>query len=179
MQWVEAIGNLYHLNGRRLAAVEYEQSYLEADGKLREAVDQMAEDTEQQLAAADLHPGSRKALESLKRHWKGLTVFVDYPDVPMDNNAAERLQRGPAVARKIYYGSGSVWSGHFAATMFTILQTLLLWEINPRLWLTWYLESCALSGGKPPADPKSFLPWNMPDKQRDALTFSHPFHDTS
>ena len=31
----------------------------------------------------------RKALESLQSHWSGLTVFVDDPKIPMDNNASE------------------------------------------------------------------------------------------
>ena len=35
----------------------------------------------------------------------------------MDNNTAERILRNPAVGRKNYYGSGSVWSAHFAAMM--------------------------------------------------------------
>ena len=51
-------------------------------------------------------PGD-KTLESLQAHWQGLTVFVDHPDVPMDNNTAERVQRGPVVGRKNYYGSGA------------------------------------------------------------------------
>ncbi|RJX24497.1 MAG: hypothetical protein C4554_08950 [Dethiobacter sp.] len=30
----------------------------------------------------------RKVLQSAKKHWEGLTVFVAHPQVPMDNNAA-------------------------------------------------------------------------------------------
>jgi hypothetical protein len=37
----------------------------------------------------------------------GLTLFVDYPEVPMDNNYGERQLRNPVVGRKNYYGSGS------------------------------------------------------------------------
>src|SRR4029079_14446316 len=82
----------------------------------------------------------RKALESLHEHWGGLTRFVDDPRIPMDNNASERRARGPAVARKNFYGSGSLWSGRQAAAMFSILATLSLWGLNPRRWLTWYFE---------------------------------------
>jgi hypothetical protein len=32
----------------------------------------------------------------------------------MDNNTAERAERGPVVGRKNYYGSGSLWSGQLA-----------------------------------------------------------------
>jgi transposase len=50
-------------------------------------------------------------LERLGDHWGGLTVFVEHPEVPMDTTTAERSERGPAVGRKKYYGSGAVWSG--------------------------------------------------------------------
>jgi hypothetical protein len=42
---------------------------------------------------------------------------VDHPEVPMDNNTAERCQRGPVVARKNFYGSGALWSGRLAAML--------------------------------------------------------------
>ena len=79
------------------------------------------------VGSADLHPARRKVLESLGNHWTGLTVFVEHPEVPMDNNTAERSERGPVVGRKNYYGSGSVWSGRLAAMMFSLFQTLCLW----------------------------------------------------
>ena len=40
-------------------------------------------------------------------HWAGLTVFVDHPWVPMDNNVAERDARLAVVGRKNFYGSGA------------------------------------------------------------------------
>jgi len=43
-----------------------------------------------------------------------LTVFVDHPQVPMDNSEAERQLRGPAMGRKNYWGSGAVWAGELA-----------------------------------------------------------------
>ena len=100
------------------------------------------------VGSADLHPAPRKVLESLGNHWTGLTVFVEHPEVPMDNNTAERSERGPVVGRKNYYGSGSLWSGRLAAMMFSLFQTLCLWGLNPRLWLTAYLEACAQAGGR-------------------------------
>ncbi len=36
-------------------------------------------------------------------HWQGLTIFVDHPHIPMDNNAAERGLRGSVLGRKNYY----------------------------------------------------------------------------
>jgi hypothetical protein len=53
--------------------------------------------------------------------------------------------------------------------MFSLLATLTHWKINPRLWLTWYFESCAAAGGKSPDDIQPFLPWNLSPERRVAL----------
>ena len=135
---------------------------------LRAAVTAFGARGEAELAAPDLHPVPRKVLESLGNHWTGLTVFVEHPEVPMDNNTAERSERGPVVGRKNYYGSGSLWSGRLAAMMFSLFQTLCLWGLNPRLWLTAYLEACAQAGGRAIEDVDRFLPWNLSPEQRRA-----------
>ena len=143
-------------------------AFATADGALRTAVTAFGARGEAELAAPDLHPAPRKVLESLGNHWTGLTVFVEHPEVPMDNNTAERSERGPVVGRKNYYGSGSLWSGRLAAMMFSLFQTLCLWGLNPRLWLTAYLEACAQAGGRAVEDVDRFLPWNLSPEQRRA-----------
>ena len=106
---------------------------------------------------------------SLQEHWTGLTRFVDDPRIPMDNNGSERCLRGPAVGRKNYYGSSAEWSGQLAAYLFTLLATLQRWAINPRTWLRWYLEGCAV-GRRPGAGAvAAYLPWNLSASQREAL----------
>jgi transposase len=109
-------------------------------------------------------------LQSLLDHWSGLTVFVEHPGVPMDNNRGENSIRNPVTGRKNYYGSGSIWSAQLAATFFSILQTLGLWGINPRRWLMLYLQACAENGGKAPPSIDSFLPWSMDEQRRAELT---------
>jgi len=122
-----------------------------------------------ELVDPTLHSAQKKVLNSLKHHWPGLTVFVDHPQTPMDNNKAERNLRNPATGRKHYYGSGAVWSAELAAMLFSILQTIVLWGLNPRHWLQAYLTACAENGGKPPTDLTPFLPWTMGEARRNAL----------
>jgi transposase len=88
----------------------------------------------------------------------------------MDNNTAERTLRTPVVGRKNYYGSGSVWSAHLAARMFSVLQTILLWGLNPHHWLSTFLQACADHGGTCPPDLRAFLPWQMTPERREELT---------
>lgn len=77
------------------------------------------------------------------------------------NNVAERDVRQAVVGRKNFYGSGSAWSGQLAATMYSLLMTVKLWGINPRMWLTAYLQACAENGNQPPVDLRPYLPWSM------------------
>jgi len=161
LAWVGRIGEIYRRNDARLAVLEDAAAFATADAQLRAAVTALGETGEAELAQPLVHPARRKVLESLGTHWTGLTVFVEHPEVPMDNNTAERVERGPVVGRKNYYGSGAVWAGRLAAMLFSLLQTLCLWRLNPRAWLTAYLTACAESGGEVPADLEGFLPWNL------------------
>ena len=105
----------------------------------------MARERHRTLADPQLPGPQRKLLTSMQRHWRGLREFVHHREVPLDkdNNSAERALRGPLVGRKNFYGSGSEWSGQLAAMMFSLLATMKSWQINPRTWLTDYLNACA------------------------------------
>ena len=167
--WIRRIRELYRLNRERLHHPLGSVPFQEQDALLRAAVEAMRAEAARELSDLKLRKPCRKVLESLQEHWEGLTRFVDDPRIPMDNNASERAGRGPAVARKNFYGSGSLWSGRLAATMFSLLATLTHWKLNPRLWLAWYLESCAAAGGNAPEDIEPFLPWNLSAERRAAL----------
>lgn len=166
MSWVEGIGSLFHLNRRRLQVRTRPESFAVRDRELRGALAGMARLRDAQLQDPALHGACRKVLRSLERHWQGLSVFLDHPEVAMDNNACERALRGPVVGRKNYYGSGSRCSARLTAAVFSILQTLQLWRINPQRWLSSYLQCCAESGNRAPPQLAGFLPWEMSSAQR-------------
>jgi len=184
--WLENIGTLYHRNDQRLAleAGTLQQANADllqqanadllqqanADLLLRAHVEQMRQRCETERADPKLRLPQRKVLKSLQDHWAGLTVFVEHPEVPMDNNEAERRQRGPVVARKNFYGSGSLWSGQLAAMLFSLFQTLNVWGMDTGKWLTAFLTACAKAGGKPPPEPHHYLPWNMTAEEREQLS---------
>jgi transposase len=177
--WVDRIGVLYECNNRRLEAPRQTPLFSACDHEVRRCVEAMEQQREDELADPELHPARRQVLESLRNHWTGLTVFVEHPEVPMDNNTAERSERGPVVGRKNYYGSGAVWSGRLAAMLFSLFRTLALWGINPRVWLTAYLTACAESGGQAPARPEALLPWKLSKDQRRAWSLEPRSNDSS
>lgn len=170
LEWLRRIRHLYQVNRERLQHPLGSAKFQEQDVSLRRMMEAMRVEAVAELSDPKLRQPCRKVLESLQEHWTGLVRFVDDPRIPMDNNASERAGRGPAVARKNFYGSGSLWSGRLAATMFSLLATLAHWKINPRLWLMWYLENCAAAGGNAPEDIQPFLPWNLSSERFTALT---------
>jgi len=148
--WEERINELFHLNTLRVQHAEGSSAYEREDKMLRAAVARMHETAVEELKQPRLHHSQKSVLKSLCDHWEGLTVFVEHPEIPMDNNGSERALRNPVVGRKNYYGSGTIWSARFTAVMFSIFETLDLWRINQVEWLSDYFRACAVSGGKHP-----------------------------
>ncbi|MGH3182228.1 MAG: IS66 family transposase, partial [Streptosporangiaceae bacterium] len=131
-----------------------------------------------QMAAPGLAEPAKKALATLDREWDGLAAHRDYPMVSLDNNAAERMIRGPVVTRKNARGSHNEDSARLAATIWTVTATSQMAGLNVITWLTAYLDECGRNGGKPPAGTalERFLPWNA--SPEDLRTWAQPPPDT-
>jgi transposase len=164
--WVRRIGLLYEPNEQRVPELAKRALFEVKDEQRRQQIPDMAQQRDQELSDPRTQPARQKVLESLKEHWGGLTVFGDNPTVPMDNNQAERDLRGPVVGRKNYYGSGAKGAGELAALLFSVFETLAVWNLNPRAWLTGYLQECARAGGQPPEDVKPWRPGNMSEQRK-------------
>lgn len=72
-----------------------------------------------------------KALTYMLSLWQGLTVFLENPRVPLDNNHAERALRGVVVGRKNHYGSRSKRGTEVAALFYTLFESAKLSGVNP------------------------------------------------
>jgi transposase len=167
-EWIDRIDELFHINHQRIASAPNTPVFVEHDRALRGRLAAMDETRKAELADPNVHDAQAKALTSLGRHWQGLTVFVDHPEIPMDNNAPERALINPALGRKNFYGSGSGWSGMLAAVVYSIFQTLLMNRIDPQKFLLAYFQACAENGGRAPEDVDAFLPWNLTEGQKTA-----------
>ena len=76
-----------------------------------------------------------RALNYMLKLWPGLTVFLDNPGVPLDNNAAERALRGVVVGRKNHYGSRSKRGTEVAALFYTMMETAKLSGVDAAAYL--------------------------------------------
>jgi transposase len=160
-EWVERVNEIFHINNGRRKAFFSGRDYQEEDQHLRQQIGMFKEQVDQERSESDVPAGKRSVLESLNNHWEGLTVFVDQPEVPMDNNGSERVLRLSKLIVKNSYGCMSDWSVQLTETLLSIFATLQLWKINPRIWLTDYLEACANNYGKVPENSNEYLPWKM------------------
>jgi len=128
------MGAIYHLNSKRLSHAMKSELFLEADQKLRIAIDQLKSylDAEWILFKDEKRKERLKVLSSLKNYSSGLILFVAYSWIPREYNTAELKLRKCVVGRKTYYGSRSIGSAQLFYEMSTLFQTLEIWGLNQK-----------------------------------------------
>lgn len=172
--WIERIAGIFRLNEARLEHYDpgrkrQTAAFGKATRELRKALDSLFAHAEAELAALPDRAREGKALRSLMNHREGLCVFVDEPQVPLTNNTAERILRGPAIGRGLSFGSDSEGGAWFTATMYSVIGTLAMNGIDVLRWLEAWLEACANNGRRPPDDLSPWLPWTMSEERRREL----------
>jgi transposase len=115
-----------------------------------------------ELRTTGLNESQHHILRQGLKRWEDLTVFVAHPEIPMDNNTAERCLRPAALGRKNYYGNHAAWSGQFTAICMSLFQTAILHGLNPQTYMRYLLDTIARSQGTPDWD--QLLPWNIPEE---------------
>lgn len=170
-EWIKRIGKLYHINNQRIKYDPEDLLFKKYDKKLRKKIDKIYS----LITLRYQHPAKASIMNSMKEHWKGLTLFVDNPEIDMDNNISERMLRHMVLGRKNYWGNHSLWAGKLTVAMFSIVETCLLHGISLRAYLTYYLTECAKRGAAPSEDEiEAFLPHKLSEDIRERLRVSKP-----
>lgn len=76
-----------------------------------------------------------KAVGYMLNRWPNFKIYLEDPELPIDNNAAERSIRSMVVGRKNYYFVGSEDSGKWSAISYTLMESCRIQGINPREYL--------------------------------------------
>ena len=167
--WIRRIGRLYHINNQRIKHDPQDKPFEKYDKRLREKIDKIWS----LINAEYSHPAQTAIMNSMKEHWKGLTVFVGNPEIPMDNNLAERMLRPVVLGRNNYWGNHSVWAGELSVAMFSFVQTCLMHKISPRAYLRYYFTECAKRGVAPPeGEIEAFLPHEFSEDTKKTLNIN-------
>lgn len=98
----------------------------------------------------------RRAIDYMLRRWTGLTVFVDDPFVPLDNNRTERGVRAPVLGRKVHYGSRSERGTEVASIFYSLLDTAAINGLDPYDYLL-RAAHAAIEGSSIPLPLPSFM----------------------
>ena len=111
-------------------------------------------ETRQQLTS---NHSIAKAINYLKRRWPSFIRFLEDGRVCLSNNAAERALRGIALGRKAWLFCGSDRGGQRAATMYSLIATAKLNDVDPQAWLA---DVLARINDLPGNRIDELLPWN-------------------
>ncbi|MBF0394426.1 MAG: IS66 family transposase [Alphaproteobacteria bacterium] len=103
------------------------------------------------------HNDVAKAMDYMLKRWPAFTRFLEDGRICLTNNAAERALRGIAVGRKAWLFAGSDRGGERAATVYTLIATARLNDVDPEVWLADVLRRIA---DHPASRLDELLPWN-------------------
>ena len=103
------------------------------------------------------HADVAKAIDYMLKRWAAFSRFLDDGRVCLTNNAAERALRGIALGRKASLFAGSDRGGERAASMYSLIVTAKLNDVDPRAWLADVLNRI---GDHPASRLDELLPWN-------------------
>ncbi len=164
--WLDLIGDLYAINQQRLTVINNSELFEAHQKQLEKCIKKMEKLNRQKHK----HKIKQKQTESMTHHWEGLTLFVDFYEIPMDNNLAERELRGPVVGRKNFYGTHSDRATKATATFYSVIATLKLHKINLKKYLHQYFTYCAQHRTPPQKKVlKTFLPHHYAKKYPENL----------
>jgi len=98
---------------------------------------------------------AKRLIKRLRRHQNDLFTFLDQPDVPFDNNAAERAIRPAVVIRKNSYGNRSQRGADCQSVLMSVFRTLKQRGHDPIRTIVHALAQYLTTGQLPPLpEPK-------------------------
>lgn len=91
-----------------------------------------------------------EAVTYARRQWSTLLVFLERPELTLDNNGAERRQRPVAQGRRSWMFAGSDGGAESAATLFSLFGACQIVGIDPDPWLRDTLDALSTDRARKP-----------------------------
>jgi transposase len=133
---LDLIGELYKIEARARLVPEQERLAVLARLRDTESRPLMAEIKKWLLSQMALPRSSLgKAIGYAVEFWSGLELFLDRPEIPIDNNHVEREMRCLAVGRKNHQGSRSLRGTEVAALFYSLIESAKLSGLEPAAYL--------------------------------------------
>jgi transposase len=120
-----------------------------APGRFQSRVDRLNARLAQLAAEEPLDGDTRRLTNRLRRHAEYIFTFLDYADVPFENNLAERQIRPAVILRKNSQSNRSPRGAATQATLMSVYRTLKLRGLNPTKTIANALRTYLTTGTLP------------------------------
>jgi transposase len=113
---------------------------------------------EAQIEQRKVEPNSGlgEAIAYMRKHWKKLTLFLQVPGAPLDNNVCERALKKAILHRKNAYFYLTENGASVGDLFMSLIHTCELNDANP----FHYLAELQKHAGELAAAPADWMPWN-------------------
>lgn len=147
--FVKQYRKIYRLEGLAQKFPEFNQRIRQ---RLRKFFEKMRDQCMRDKAGYSSKSAYGKAMGYFLKNYDNFVRFINQPDVPIDNNPAERVLRNPVIGRKTWYGTHSPRGAETAAILFSLVESCKLNKVNPREYFKKLVED--LQQNKPAFTPK-------------------------
>lgn len=154
---IRRIGELYAIEGEIRGRPPDERRAVR-QARARPVLNSMREWFESRLPELSRKSDTTAAIRYALALWDALVRYVDDGRLEIDNNAAERALRAVALGRKNYLFAGSDLGGERAASIYSLIGTAKLNNLDPEAYLREVLTRIADHPINRIAD---LLPWNI------------------
>jgi transposase len=156
---LEALGEVYHndelARERGLSRIERLHFHQEHS---KPVMDDLEQWLEAQLKENKVEPNSGlgKAIQYMLRHWRALTLFLQEPGAPLDNNLVERALKKAILHRKNSLFYKTINGAEVGDLYMTLIHTCELNTVNPLDYLIELMRHTEELAAK----PADWMPWN-------------------
>ena len=138
------------VRSRLVEAIRLRQRADFAPGKYQSRVDRLNRRLARMAAAEPVDDDARRLTKRLRRYAEYLLTFLDYADVPYENNFAERQIRPAVIIRKNSLSNRSERGASMQAVLMSVYRTLKLRGLNPTRTIAAALRTYVATGKLPP-----------------------------
>lgn len=124
----------------------------------RPLLDELRQWMDKTLRSLSTKSATAEAIRYALSRWRALTRYVDDGLLEIDNNAAERALRAVAIGRKNYLFMGADSGGQRAASLYSLIGTAKLNDLDPAFYLRTVLATIT---EHPINRISELLPWNI------------------
>jgi transposase len=157
------IGALYRIE-EQIRGKPAEVRALIRQERTRPLLDEFRAWMEKALRSLSTKSETAAAIRYALSRWRALTRYVDDGLLEIDNSAAERALRAVAIGRKNYLFMGSDSGGQRAASLYSLIGTAKLCDLDPAFYLRTVLATIS---DHPINRIQELLPWNLANSPQD------------